>query len=387
MRVFVDESGQTGSVSMSRKKNALNFSNHPLFVNGSVVVRNAGDQALLENKYREFKARHENLLNQDGELKGNDLTTRKTNDALLDFVSSILDARHFYINVYDKKFYLSTLLLNQLLPIDRWPSLDLFYIQAAFLSKQEDDFFLGYCRFVEHANEGEEEFCELLLGYDYQFELDYNFCKEFVAESVRNECPVFSGHLLLGHGAYESDPSIVNLINLNSLSELILFIKEHEKMENAELCIVHDKIERIEDVMMRELSHFGLRISFEESANSLLLQLADNVASLFSHFMLKSMNHLKDGKAWRDCSEWDLSIQSKLFQKVGWSNIKTTVSVDDMAAYHALSDIFSEGAPAGGAFDKQCRLNCGAEFYCRQELKRLRLIAFDFDRQIDALKK
>lgn len=55
MKIYVDESGQTGSVNLSKKSVKLNFLEQPLFVNGAVVVKNIDDEKILLSKYIDFK--------------------------------------------------------------------------------------------------------------------------------------------------------------------------------------------------------------------------------------------------------------------------------------------------------------------------------------------
>ena len=143
MKVYFDESGQTGCVLLN--KEMLNFKQQPIFSLGAVIVKDETDENEMLKKYREFK----NKFNILGEIKGSELTTRERNEELLYFIGKILDSEHFAVNIYDKRFYLSTLLLLSLMGNvfhDEFPVH--FYEISSQLAFEEDNFFVEYCKYV-----------------------------------------------------------------------------------------------------------------------------------------------------------------------------------------------------------------------------------------------
>ena len=68
-------------------------------------------EQLLRQKYTAFKSQ----FASEKELKGNSLFTKENNNALEYFLDNILDDIHFSICLYDKKFYLASLLLFAIL--------------------------------------------------------------------------------------------------------------------------------------------------------------------------------------------------------------------------------------------------------------------------------
>ena len=53
MKIYFDESGQTGCVLL--KKDMLNFANQPVFALGAVIAKDDDDERLLLEKYKKFK--------------------------------------------------------------------------------------------------------------------------------------------------------------------------------------------------------------------------------------------------------------------------------------------------------------------------------------------
>lgn len=109
MELFIDESGNTGCVIATHGK--FNFYKQHHFVLCAIKTENEDEKNILIQKYKIFK----DTFNVAEEIKGSDLMTRRHNDELQYFVDNILDDKHFEICIYDKKFYLSTLLLLFLL--------------------------------------------------------------------------------------------------------------------------------------------------------------------------------------------------------------------------------------------------------------------------------
>ena len=112
MKIYFDESGQSGCV--LQKDDLLNFQSQPTFAIGAVVVYNEQDANNLIGKYRTFLEKNGIV----GEIKGSDLLTRDRNNELAYFMRNLPDRSHFFVLIYDKRFYISTLLLLSLLGVE-----------------------------------------------------------------------------------------------------------------------------------------------------------------------------------------------------------------------------------------------------------------------------
>lgn len=102
MKIYFDESGQSGCV--LQKEDLLNFQKQPTFAVGAVVVSDDVDAQKIADKYNEFKRKY----NITDEIKGKDLLVRANNDKLEYILKNILDRHHFFVLIYDKRFYIST---------------------------------------------------------------------------------------------------------------------------------------------------------------------------------------------------------------------------------------------------------------------------------------
>lgn len=149
MKVFFDESGQTGCV-LQNKKGDLYNDNQRFFVLAGVICRNQQTEDLLRKRYQDF-------LNHFGisaeEFKGTDILTKANNDKLKYFVENLIDDENFYVCCYDKIFYLVTMLNMYFLGRDTMISNPLEYYQfASALSREKDDLFKEFCKTIENNN-------------------------------------------------------------------------------------------------------------------------------------------------------------------------------------------------------------------------------------------
>ena len=345
MKIFFDESGQTGCV--VSKKNLLNFSDSPTFALGAIVV-NEQDEKRLIKKYLNFKKK----FNIQGEIKGSDLLTRENNDKLKYLLRYVFNNVNFYVNIYDKRFYLSTLLLFSFTGFECLKAMKQeIYSQASILSLQNDDFFINYLNYIERPSiESFSKYLSFVINYDYKY------FKDLTGKEIENAIIIFAKKIkeekleelfwedFMTYGWYKND-TLTNLINLNGLYELIHFIKEESKISNDKLSFVHDNISQFEDTIKDEMSANKCNIIFKDSKEEILLQLADNFVSIFRHAYDKGVYYNKRKKLWDNDSLWDLELFSKLQQIVQVNHIKFTVSFQDWASSLCIKDMFSKDYP------------------------------------------
>ena len=108
MKIYFDESGNSGCV--LRNEDILNFATQPTFAVGAVFVDSEDDEKELVLKYKKFKKKF-GIVEP---IKGSEMLTRNRNEELTYFLKNILDDKHFYIILYDKRFYITTLFLNSI---------------------------------------------------------------------------------------------------------------------------------------------------------------------------------------------------------------------------------------------------------------------------------
>lgn len=341
MKIYFDESGQTGCV--LQKEDLLNFREQPTFAIGALVVKNQKDEEKLLNKYKEFKK----IFRITKEIKGSDLLTRKHNQELNYIVNNLVDKSHYYILIYDKKFYISTLLLISLLGFEYQQKLPIhFYKQASFLSKQKDDFFVQYLKYIEHPTINDfNAYLKYLIKYHYEYNnLEENavvdISKKILEEKL--ESKFFNDFMTFG---WYGNSKVANLINLNALSEIIYFIKEDRNLSNSNIKYIRDEIKQFKEVFNDELKKHKINIFFQDSRKEELLQLIDNVVSIFRHSYDKMIYHLNNKEELKKQSTWDMKLMSKIQTKLTVKHINYTVPICDWAAALCIQKMYSSKFP------------------------------------------
>ena len=361
MKIYFDESGQSGCI--LQKEDLLTFQNQPTFAIGAVVVRSHVIENKLIDKYNTFKQK----FGIKDEIKGSVLHTRAYNNELDYVLKNILDRYKFFVLLYDKRFYISTLLLLSLLGFEYQHLMpEHFYQQATLLSQQEDEFFIRYLKYAQAPEVYEfSEYLHFLISYEYKnFESSENavveMAKKIIEEKIEDKC--YDDFLTFGW--YENS-KITNLINLTALSELICFIKSEIGETNEKILYVHDHIQEFEDTFQSELCDHGINIVFSDSKQEVLLQIVDNAVSIIRHAYDKGIEHLKDKEQWHEKSEWDMKLLSRVIRKLSHSHIKFTVPLSDWSAALCTEIMFSPSYP------KKYRNNIHFNYYYQQNLLRI----------------
>ena len=373
MKIYFDESGQSGCV--LQKQDLLNFQKQPTFAIGAVVVRDEDVERRIVAKYQEFKTKYK----IQGEIKGSELLTRNRNEELDYVLKEIFDRYHYYVLIYDKRFYISTLLLLSLLGPEYQYSLPIhFYQQATMLSLQTDDFFVAYLKYIEQPGVASfSEYLHFLLGYEYQnFEDSENavveIAKRIVESGIEEKC--YDDFMTFGW--YENS-KITNLINLNALAELVFFIKSELDISNDEIVYIHDHIIEFEDTIQDELKDFGIDIQFLDSAAEPMLQVADNVVSIVRHAYDKAIERIRSKQMWEEESEWQMQLLSRVIRKISIPHINFTLPICDWAAAITAATMFAPRYP------KKYRNNFHFNYHYQENLVRIYSPLSEEERTLD----
>lgn len=356
MKIYFDESGQTGCV--LQKDDLLNFQQQPTFAIGAVVANSKKAEQKLIDKYISFKQKY----NIKGEFKGKDLLTRARNEELEYILKNIFDRYHFFVLLYDKRFYISTLLLISLLGVEYQHLMpEHFYTQATFLSQQEDDFFVEYLKFIQNPSvENLSVYLKFLLDYNYKNnELPQNAVVEMAERIIEEKSEDKWLEDFMTFGWYDN-PKVTNFINLTALSELIFFIKARINESNEEIIYIHDHIDEFEDTLHDELKEYGIDVIFKDSNQEVLLQIVDNVVSVLRHAYDKGIKHIRKKEQWDKENEWDMKLLSRAIRKISHSNISFTVPMSDWSAAICTETMFSPKYP------KKYRNNFHFNYYYQQ---------------------
>lgn len=344
MNIYIDEAGNTGCLGLNKQKNnqGINFATQPIFALGMLIIQDEKDAQEIFNKFNVFKKK----FDIKEELKGNKLTTKDYNDELEYLLSNLFDSIHFKISIYDKRFYVSTLLLrtfsnNQTFYEDTLS----FYVQASLLALQNNDFFEQYCSFVSNPNkESYKQYLYFLSNYNYkEIAEEQNILKKNVSELLKNDTQLDSIKGMLLFDDYSDN--IFDLINLNALFEEITWIKMDNELKNKNMNFIHDNIDWIEDIIKKQASRENLNIEFRKSLENPYLQIIDYCTSIFLHLYKNTQKIFKEKKEWAPSSDWILSHFSKLQCIIGSNNIKYTIPIPDWAMSLCIKDMYSFALP------------------------------------------
>jgi hypothetical protein len=93
------------------------------------------------------------------------------------------------------------------------------------------------------------------------------------------------------------------------------------------------------------LKPFDINVLFADSRDEELLQLADNIASISYHAMIRMVSHFSKKEEWKQESEWDMKLVSSILRKLGQDNIKFTIPIHDWSAALCVKEMFAPGYP------------------------------------------
>lgn len=339
MKVYFDESGQTGCILPNRKGDFYNEKQR-FFVLGGIICKNEADEILLCKKYKTFL----NKYGITGELKGSDIMKKENNVVLMDFINTMIDTDHIYVCCYDKLFYLATLINTYFYPRNTMAENPIFYFtQASALAHENPEIFRKYCACNEiGTEEASIDFCRYVVEFPFQkIDAELNGYLAMAKLAVENG-EAFDFPLPLG--CYVN-PSYTNIINMTAVGESVVALKLIYNITNSEIHIIHDRILEFENEFFDIMKPFQIDIQFKDSKNELLLQYADNVASIFRKCCTETVNIFENRKQWDNSSSWFPTVYSKLLQKMQYNNVKWVVSISDQILPLCVRDMFADNYP------------------------------------------
>lgn len=342
MELYLDESGNTGCIT-TKKNDYFNFKEQRHFVLCGIKIQDEKDKKELKEKYKNFKE----IFGIEDEIKGSDLMTRDYNKELEYFLDNILDNIHFEVCIYDKKFYIATLLMLTIIDNSIKCKFPVEYYQlAGILVFHAEDLLVEYCKLAEKPNsESFERFLKSIIDHRYSGIPDEEnlliICAKYILDEGDYELYLSN---ILQHGSYENN-KYINVINLNCLTELILQVKKDYGLVNEKLNIFHDKIDGYDQTFISELKPFDIKINFTDSKEEELIQMADNVVSIIAKCINECIKRFENKKEWKEDSAWIMEQYAKVIDKLTMQNIKFTLPVQNWAVSLCIRDMFKCGYP------------------------------------------
>lgn len=344
VKIFIDESGNTGQISL--KNNKFNYGNDRYITLGMLVLDSEISENNFINKYKKFKEKF-NIIN---ELKGNDLLIKNNNDKLEYFLQNIVNTNFFAITL-DKKYFICLEIMHLIYEPNK-KFLPLKHFTAGFLVNENDDFFSQYIYLLENPKEDQFlKFINFLINYNY---------KENFKEDIKQ---IFISRLkfLLKNDGYKKlikniEKPVTNVKGKNFFHvanfDLILhgldtIFNFHENPSQVcSITIYHDNIEELKFYIEEKINdfkgNFGINEKFElqffDSKDNLLIQLTDNFTSIFNK-LIKTILMSKNIDLNFSKNLWSIKKLSFLLNKIGGNNINSFFSVKDKSFIEGLLNL------------------------------------------------
>lgn len=371
MVFYFDEAGNSGCLTKSGEV-SYRRDDQPLYVLAAIMpgYRDSG----LMDRYREFKAR---WRPEGGEVKGSDLLTRRSNDALEDFIERFVGKCPVWPCVYSKDFYLATALMQSALgPGAKSVFPFEYYSEASDLALFGREAIDAY---AEYSNSPTEEAAEKLVrnlldgGAVRKEGLLWTYLEQVVGAGS------FSTAFDRGiaSGDYEK-PAYQNLVNLAAFGELMLAIKLDSGLNNRKIEAVHDHIFEFEGEYIAAFREAGvnIRLAFGDSSSDLGIQLADNMASTVFGAAKRVLKAFEDRRPLATENDWVFRLWSRLFIGIGPNRFKLVVPLQEQALFFTVAEMYQDDFPKdrrnatvfNGLYEKWLRhvcndqLNLVAEF-------------------------
>lgn len=339
MKIYFDESRNTGEIWF--KDGKLNYYEQRYFILCGYI-----GNAKITKKYSDFVEKNIKVIvtqeENPVEIKGNDLLTRVNNKVLEEFIDEFIYGNHFYLNIYDKKYFLVSQMLIWLFGIQFRDTMFIkYHTFCELLHKLNDEFLIQYL-IVTKNNKTEqiEKFVEYLLDYPYSECINEVYEKKFVddfkkmvLESNKHKDYIELLENFNVENVRLSGNERNNIVNLTALGETILLVKENNKeILINDLQIYHDEIELID----KYLEHYlvGHNLSFVDSKKNIGVQLTDNLSSIIGNLINKILPMSSNQKVLKVLSNnftWQRNTLSKIMNLIDSHNVKIVSSMREQA--------------------------------------------------------
>lgn len=131
----------------------------------------------------------------------------------------------------------------------------------------------------------------------------------------------------------------VNYVNMTALGELLLCLKHQHGINVSEIEIYHDRLIGYEAEYNQAFADKSIDINFADSKEHELIQLADNICSIYRKCFEKSFEAFRANRQW-DENIWFSENYSKIIHKIDMTHIKMVTQIADWALAYTVRDIF-----------------------------------------------
>ena len=211
-------------------------------------------------------------------------------------------------------------------------------MMASGLAGEKEELFLHYCSAVcENTDNSKIEFLEYLISFPYEKldRNDYNLYIAFAKFMLENKD---YGEFPLTYEAY-SCKNTVNFVNMTALGELLLSLKHLHGVDMSKTEIYHDNLIGYEEEYNQSFEDNKIHINFVDSKENELVQLADNISSIYRKCFEKSFEAFRCNKQWTD-NIWFTENYSRIINAIGMEHIKMDTQISDYVLPFVIRDIF-----------------------------------------------
>ena len=103
--------------------------------------------------------------------------------------------------------------------------------------------------------------------------------------------------------------------------------------------IYHDRLSGYEEEYNQSFENSGIHINFVDSRENELIQLADNVSSIYRKCFEKSFEAFRQNKQWTD-NIWFSENYAKIINRIEMTHIKMVTQIADWVLPFVVRDIF-----------------------------------------------
>ena len=218
-----------------------------------------------------------------------------------------------------------------------------YFLQASALTHEDKRLFIKYCECNEiGTDEASLDFCRYVVGFNFKkIDRALNGYIEMAKLALSNRT-AFAFPLPMG--CYVKN-DYTHVINMTALGESLLAIKQIYNLRTENIHIIHDRIPEFEEEYYDSFGRLNVVLDFADSRNEILLQYADNVASVFRKCCTETIKLFLSNNQWDIDKQWFPSIYAKLLKKLSYRRIKWDMAISDQVLPLCIAEMFDDAFP------------------------------------------
>ncbi|MGL5268231.1 MAG: hypothetical protein ACRC8P_00450 [Spiroplasma sp.] len=338
IKIFIDESGNTGQIKINIKNRKFNYGNNRYITLGMLFLDSERVEQELITKYKNFRKK----FKINTELKGNDLLIRENNNKLDYFLENMVNESFFAISL-DKKYFICMEILHLLYNLDAKVQ-RLKHLIASSLVDEDDKFFSQYIFLLENpTNEQLYNFLNFLIKHKYKENFDKKYREEIISRCIflldnKNYLKIvknIQNPLINIKGKKYYHVPNFDLI-IHGLDTIFNFSENPFQRVNNEIILYHDNMEELKFYLEEKFNclepFLGINVKFKLQfldSDNLLIQLIDNFTSIFNKLVKTVLTEKNITLNFFTNNLWSFKKISVLLKKISLNNINCFFPLED----------------------------------------------------------